>query len=136
MSSWYSPPSYFFHSRFTSKTLLLSKIWHVERKNNEEEERESLRSTGKLLEMTFKLVTGCCICLKAKSSVDFAIKVSIFKKNDKIRNVSYIINDTLMMWAEFVPENRLAKFDPYVPDFVYCNWHPLPWVESFCKFPL
>ena len=33
------------------------------------------------------------------------------------------MNDTLIMWASFVPENRLAKFfDPYV----YCNWHPTP----------
>ena len=56
----------FFPSRFTSKTLLLSKIWHVERKNNEEEERESLRSTGKLLEMTFKLWLGAAFVSKSQ----------------------------------------------------------------------
>ena len=28
------------------------------------------------------------------------------------RNVSYNMNDTLIMWASFVPENTLAKFDP------------------------
>ena len=41
------------------------------------------------------------------------------------KNVSYNMNDTLMMWASFVPENRLAKFDPLTLMFTVTDTHCL-----------